>query len=410
MASPPRRIIHFGWALRHRDYRLFFAGQSVSLIGTWIHLTAQAWLVYRLGGSAEWLGIASFVSQAPMFFLPQFGGVVADRYDRRRVLLLTQALSMILALTLGMLTISHSVCLWHVLVISGLLGIINAFDMPARHSFVVELVGGPDLANAIALNSSVFNGARLIGPAVAGIAVAALGEAWCFLVNAVTFLALIAGLLAMRRSPFAARPRTATMWRDMRDGIAFAAGTPPIRILLLLVGTISFFAMPCTVLMPIFAGDVLGGGSARLGILMSAVGFGAMSGALALAARTSIDGYARTIRLVAVGFAGALILFSQSHWLWLAAVALVMIGFCQMTLSAASNTLIQSIVPDRYRGRTMALYTTMFIGMTPFGSLAAGYAASGIGAPATVAVSGLLALVIAALSWRRLRDPLGTEK
>jgi MFS family permease len=373
-----------GRAFRHRDYRLFFTGQLTSLIGTWIQMTAQAWLVYRLSGSAGYLGLASFASQGPVFLVAQLGGAIADRYDRRSILVTTQVVSMVLALILAWLTMSGSVRLWHVFLLASLTGLTNAFDIPARQSFVVDMVGRADLQNAIALNSSMFNMARLIGPAAAGVIVAAVGEGWCFLLNGLSFLTVIGCLLAMRRPAFVAPPRNDSLLGQIRQGLGYAAGTRSIRYVLLLVGVMSLMGMPYTVLMPIFANRILQGGPLHLGALMSAAGFGALLAALLLASRKSLDGIEKRIARAVLGFGLFLVLFALSDIFWLSLVLLVLVGFCQMTHMASSNTLIQSMVSDVYRGRVMALYSMMFMGMAPFGALFSGMLAGAVGAPSAV--------------------------
>ncbi|GMU67067.1 MAG: MFS transporter [Acidobacteriota bacterium] len=389
-------------ALRHRDYRLFFAGQLVSLVGTWTQSVAQAWLAYRLSGSAAVLGVVAFSGQIPTFLLASWGGAAADRFPRRSILLATQTASMALALTLAALTLSGSVAVPHILALAALLGMVNAFDIPARQAFVVELVGREDLVNAIALNSSLFNGTRVIGPAIAGVLVARVGEGWCFLINGVSYVAVLAGLAAIRARPAASpRPEGSTLAR-IADGFRYAAGARPVRALLLLLGVVSLTGVPYAVLMPIFADRVLGGGAAALGILMGASGAGALAGALTLASRRGIAGLGRWVAVSAAGFGIALLLFSLSRALWLSAALLVPVGFFMINQMASSNTLIQSLVPDRYRGRVMALYTMMFMGMAPFGALAAGAAAERWGAPFAVAAGGLAAVMAAFVFARRV--------
>jgi MFS family permease len=388
-----RRLVVVGRAFRHRNYRLFFAGQLVSLIGTWMQTAAQAWLIYRLSGSAELLGLAGFASQVPVFLLVQVGGAVADQHDRRRILVATQIAAMILAFVLAALTLSGFVRLWEVFVLAALLGTVNAFDMPTRQSFIVEMVGRDDLQNAIALNSSMFNMARLVGPAVAGVAIAAVGEGWCFFVNGVSFMAVIAGLLAMRRAITIPEQTEDSILLQIKEGVGFAIGHRPIRSVLALIAVMSFLGMPYTVLMPIFAGQILQGGAQHLGVLMSATGLGAMIGALVLASRTGLAGIGPRIARAAFAFGTLLVLFGLSRWFWLSVPLLVMVGFCQMTHMASSNTVIQAMVPDAFRGRVMALYSMMFMGMAPFGALLSGFLAGIIGAPATVVVGGVACML-----------------
>lgn len=389
-------------ALEHRNYRLFFFGQLVSLVGTWMQSVAQSWLVYRLTGSATLLGIVGFATQAPTFLFASVGGVVADRWPRRRILVVTQVTSAAVAALLAALTLGGIVTVPLLLGCAVLLGIVNGFDIPARQAFVIELVGREDLISAIALNSSAFNAARVLGPAVAGVLVAAVGEGWCFLANAVSFLAVIAGLLAMRLAPVATPSGHVSPLRSLAEGFRFAAGSRPVRAILLLLGLVSFTGMPYVVLMPIFADRILHGGASGLGLLMGASGVGALAGALLLASREGVSGLGRWVALAAGGFGLSLIAFTASESFWLSAALLVPVGFCLMSQMAASNTLVQTMVPDAFRGRVMALYAMMFMGMAPFGALAAGALADRIGARWVVAAGGILSLVGALLFARRL--------
>ena len=381
---------HFTRAFRHRNYQLFFAGQLVSLVGTWMQSVAESWLVFRLTGSAALLGVTSFVTLAPVFLFATVGGIVADRVDRRRIIIATQSLSMVLPLTLAALTLSGHVRVWHVFVLAACLGIVNAFDIPARQSFVVDMVGREDLPNAIALNSSMVNGARVVGPAVAGLLVATVGEGWCFLINGISYSAVIAGLLMMN-VPRRARPKTdRSAWRDTVEGLQFAAGTTPIRALLILLGLMSFAGMPYSVLMPVFADSILKAGPKGLGLLMGASGLGALGGALALVARQGVRGLGRWVAVSSASFGVALIAFSFSRTFWLSALLLIPVGGALMVEMAASNTLLQAMVPDTLRGRVMALYSMMFMGMAPFGALFAGWLAERAGAPMAVAIGGVV--------------------
>jgi len=380
-------------ALAHRNYRLFFFGQLVSLTGTWMQSVAQSWLAYRLTGSAALLGIVGFAGQIPAFLLSPLGGLVADRRDRRRVLLVTQATSMALAFLLAGLTLAGRIGVLGLVAIATGLGVVNAFDIPARQSFVVEMVGRDDLVNAIALNSSVFNGARTIGPAVAGILVAKIGEGWCFFANGTSFLAVLVALLAMRLPGRAAvaRPRGSAV-AELAEGLRFVAGNRPVRALLLLLGLVSLTGMPFAVLMPVFAEKILGGGARGLGILLGASGIGALAGAMSLAGRDGVRGLGSWVAAGAIGLGGALVAFSLSRSFWLSAALLVPVGFSMMLEMASSNTLLQSMVPDALRGRVMAAYAMMFMGMAPIGALAAGLLAEAIGAPRTVALGGAACL------------------
>ena len=388
-------------ALRHRNYQLFFAGQLISLIGTWMNQVAESWLVYRLTGSALLLGTVAFASQIPVFLFAPIGGAVADRLNRRTILVATQSCMMVLAFALAGLTLTHRIKVWELMVLAALLGVVNAFDIPARQAFIVDMVSRDDLVNAIALNSSMFNGARVVGPAVAGIVVAAIGEGWCFFANAVSFIAVITGLLLMRLQ----RPRLTiegSPLENIIEGFKFVIKNRPIHALMILLGVVSFTAMPYAVLMPIFAEDILHGGAKALGLLMGCSGVGALAGALALAMKKSIQGLGRWVAVSCMGFGVALIIFSFSRYLWLSAVLLIPVGLSVMVQMASSNTLIQSMVPDQLRGRVMAVYSMMFMGMAPFGALLAGSIAHAIGAPWTVAMGGFVAIIGGAIFASRL--------
>jgi MFS family permease len=362
---------------------------------------AQSWLIYRLTGSSFWLGMIGFSSQLPVLLLAPIGGTVADRNSRHRILLATQSSSMALAFVLASLTLTAHVRPIHVFLLGALLGLVNAFDIPARQAFLVEMVGREDMGNAIALNSSMFNAARLVGPAVAGLLVGWIGEGFCFLGNAISFLAVLAGLLAMRLPPWTARPPTTSALAGIVEGFRFVGQAPPIRALLLLLGLTSLLGMPYVVLMPIFADRILHGGPKALGLLMGSTGAGAVLGALRVAARKDLRGLGYWVATGAVTFGICLILFSRSQWLPLSMALLVPAGFSLMVQMSGSNTLIQSMVPDALRGRVMAVYSMMFMGMAPFGALYAGSMATKIGAPATVLCAGLACIVGGAVfGWR----------
>jgi MFS family permease len=383
-------------ALRHRNYRLFFAGQLISLIGTWMDQVAEAWLVYRLTGSALLLGTVAFASQIPVFLLAPIGGALADRLDRRKILICTQSSMMLLTFMLAWLTLSHRVHIWQVIMLAALTGVVNAIDLPARQAFVVDMVSRADLVNAIALNSSMFNGARSVGPALAGIVVAAIGEGWCFFANGMSFIAVIAGLGLMKID----RPRLAiegSPLENIIEGFKFVAQSGPVRALMVLLGLVSFTAMPYAVLMPLFADKILHGGAQALGLLMGCSGVGALAGALTLAMRKTLKGLSIWVAASCAGFGVALLLFSFSRLLWLSAALLVPAGFCMMIQMASSNTLIQSMVPDRLRGRVMSVYAMTFMGMAPLGALLAGSLAHKLGAPMTVGIGGVVAIVGAGL-------------
>jgi MFS family permease len=389
-------------ALRHRNFQLFFGGQLISLIGTWMQSVAQSWLVYRLTGSSLLLGSTGFASQIPVFLVAPVGGIVADRFNRHRVVIITQISSMILAFILAALTLTRKVHVWHIFVLAALLGVVNAFDIPARQSFLVDMVGKEDLMNAIALNSSMFNGARIVGPAVAGILVASIGEGWCFFANAVSYIAVIIGLLLMKLPPRFHRPPLGSPLEHIIEGFRFVRRTAPIRAILLLLGLVSLVAMPYTVLMPVFADKILHGGARGLGILMGVTGVGALLGALTLATRRGVYGLGRWVAFACAGFGISLLLFAFSRHFWLSAALLLPVGFCMMLEMSSSNTLIQAMVPDHLRGRVMAVYSMMFMGMAPFGALLGGALADRVGAPITVSMGAIACLGGAALFGLRL--------
>jgi MFS family permease len=384
-------------ALRHRNFQLFFTGQLISLSGTWMQNVAQSWLVYRLTGSPALLGLVSFCGQAPVLFLSPLGGIAADRYNRHRIIIGTQFASMILALMLAALTFSEAVRVWHVMLLAGLLGVINAFDIPARQAFIMDMVGREDLINAIALNSAIFNLSRVVGPAIAGILVASIGEAWCFLANGISYVAVISGLVLMKPIVRIAPLQRGNAIARIREGFQFVLRAPPIFALLALLGTLSLTGMPFAVLMPIFADRILNGGAAGLGILMGASGIGAFTGALTLASRTSVRGLGRWVAASGMAFGGGLILFALSSNFWLSTAIMVPIGFSIMIEMGSSNTLIQSMTPDHLRGRVMSVYSMMFMGMAPFGALLAGLAAERMGAPLTVGAGGAICLAASAV-------------
>ncbi len=395
-------MAHFTRAFRHRNYQLFFGGQLISLTGTWMQSIAESWLVFRLTGSSALLGVTSFCTLIPVFLFATIGGTVADRVNRHRIIIVTQTLSMVFPLVLAALTLSGHVRVWHVFVLATCLGIVNAFDIPARQSFLVDMVGREDLMNAIALNSSMFNGARVVGPAVAGLLVAAVGEGWCFLLNGLSYIAVITGLLLME---VPARPMAAARGPALHDtieGFRFVVRNAPVHALLALLGVVSFAGMPYSVLMPVFAESILHSGPTGLGLLMGASGLGALGGALALVSRRGVRGLGRWVATAAAAFGIALMCFSLSRSLWLSALLLVPVGASMIVQMASSNTLIQAMVPDALRGRVMAVYSMMFMGMAPFGSLFAGWVAERIGAPATVAGGGLVCLVAAGIFSLRL--------
>jgi MFS family permease len=382
-------------ALSHRNYKLFFSGQSISLIGTWMTRIATSWLVYRLTGSALLLGLVGFAGQIPSFLLAPFAGVLVDRWNRHRLLIATQVLALLQSLALAILALTGIVQIWHVILLSVFQGLINAFDMPARQAFVVEMVEKrEDLPNAIALNSSMVNAARLIGPSIGGIIIAAVGEGWCFMLDAISYLAVIASLLAMKITPRMTKQiKEAKMLQQLRDGWKYTSGFAPIRKVLLLLALVSLVGMPYTVLMPVFANEILHGGPNTLGLLMAASGVGALTGAMLLAARKSVLGLGKFIPLMAGAFGAGLIAFSFSRAFWLSLLLMVVTGFGFMVQMAASNTVLQTIVEEDKRGRVMSFYTMAFMGTAPFGSLLAGSVADRIGAPYTLLIGGIGCIV-----------------
>jgi len=389
-------------AFKHRNYRLFFGGQLISLSGTWMQSLAQSWLIYRLTGSAVLLGVVAFAGQFPVFLFATVGGVFADRHNRHRILVATQTISMLLAFVLAGLTLTQVIQVWHVFALAALLGLVNAFDIPTRQAFVVKMVGREDLINAIALNSSMFNGARIIGPAIAGVLVAAVGEGWCFFANGVSYIAVIVGLLLMKIKAQERLHLPGSTVVSIIEGFRYVGRTGPVRSLLSLLGLVSLLGLPYMVLMPIFADQILHGGARGLGLLVGASGIGALIGALSLAARSGARGLGRLVAVSAAGFGASLILFSLSRSFWLSAALLLPVGFFMIVEMAASNTLIQTLVPDDLRGRVMAVYGMMLMGMAPMGGLLAGTLAHQLSAPIAVALGGAVCIVAAAVFGLRL--------
>ncbi|MCW9065392.1 MAG: MFS transporter [Ignavibacteriaceae bacterium] len=390
-------------ALRYRNYRLFFSGQSLSLIGTWMQQVALGWLVYRLTDSAFLLGLVGFSSQIPTFILASVAGVLADRYNKHKIIIATQTLAMIQAFILAFLTLSDAIQIWHILLLSLLSGLINAFDMPTRQSFVIEMVDDRnDLPNAIALNSSMFNAARLIGPTVAGILIIAIGEGFCFLVNALSYLTVIVSLLMMKIEPKMIYKKKEKVLEGLKEGIKYAYNFKPIRALLLLIALVSLTGMPYTVLMPVFARDILHGNSQTLGFLFGAVGSGAMIGAIYLASRKTVLGLGRLIAIAASIFSLGLLCFSFSREIYLSIGLMFFTGAGMMMQMASTNTLLQTLVDDDKRGRVMSLYVMSFMGTMPFGSLIAGSLASTFGAPLTVLSGAIICLTGVLIYYRNL--------
>ncbi|MGD0680891.1 MAG: MFS transporter [Terracidiphilus sp.] len=394
---------HAWRALRHRNFRLFFGGQTISLTGTWMTRVATGWLVYRLTGSALLLGTVSFAGQIPTFLVAPFAGVWVDRLNKRQVLVWTQTLSMLQSLTLAALTLSGHITIPVLLALSVLQGCVNAFDMPGRQSFMVMMVEEKnDLQNAIAINSSMVNVARLIGPSLAGMLIAVSSEGWCFLVDGISYIAVIISLLMMRLHAPAAERKAASMLTELTAGWTYVSEFLPIRTILMLFAVVSLMGMPFVVLMPIFAKKVLSGGPHTLGFLMAAMGLGALVSALSLAARRNVRGLVRMIPIAAAVFGLGLIGFGLSRVFWLSILTVFIAGMGMMQGMAASNTVIQTIVTDDKRGRVMSYYTMAFMGMAPFGSLLAGAMAHNFGAPLTVIANGSVVLVGAAWFVTRL--------
>jgi MFS family permease len=390
-------------ALKHKNYRLYYAGQSISLIGTWMQRIAMSWLVYRLTGSALLLGVVGFAGQIPTFLLAPFTGVFVDRYNRHKILIGTQTLAMIQSLILAIAVLTNVISVTQIILLSIFLGVVNAFDMPGRQSFLIDIVEErEDLSNAIALNSSMVNAARLLGPSIAGMLISAVGEGMCFLLNAASYVAVIAALWAMNITPRQRVVKHAKIVTELKEGFAYAFTSLPIRSILLLLGLVSLMGMPYTALMPVFAQNVLQGGPHTLGFLMAASGVGALTGAIYLASRQGVGGLEKIIALAATIFGAGLIAFALSRVVWISLVLMVFTGFGMMVQMAASNTVLQLTVDDDKRGRVMSLYTMAIMGTVPFGSLLGGFLASKIGAPNTVMIGGITCIAGALLFGSRL--------
>jgi MFS family permease len=397
-------MAHTWRALRHRNFRLFFSGQSISLIGTWMTRLAISWLVYRLTHSVLLLGIVSFAGQIAASVLGPAAGVWVERLNRRKLLVWTQGAAALQSLALAALTLAGIINLWEIIALAAFQGMINAFDMPARQAFLVQMVENRnDLGNAIAINSSMANGGRLIGPAIAGVVIAAAGEGWCFLIDGISYFAVIASLLLMRIQTTEAPRDTRGMLDQMREGWDYVRNFRPVRTILLLFALLSLMGYPYSVLLPAFAGQVLHGGAATLGWLTGASGVGALASGISLVARKSVVGLTRMLQIAGAMLGGALILFGLSHALWLSLVLMVFMGFGLMQTAAVSNTIIQSLVSEDKRARVMSYYTTAFFSAAPLGSLLAGALAHRIGAPATVTVTGVCCL--AGSLWFTLERP-----
>jgi MFS family permease len=402
--SAVRDFSHAWRALRHRNFRLFFGGQSISLIGTWMTRVATSWLVYRLTKSSLLLGTVSFAGQIPTFLLAPLAGVIVDRIDRRKVLVWTQTLAMVQSLALAWLTLVQRINITEVLALSAMQGIINAFDMPGRQSFMVKMVEDrADLSNAIAINSSMVNAARLLGPSLAGMLIAATNEGWCFLIDGISYIAVIASLLMMRLPAKTEEGvDRSSMFAQLHEGWTYVSRFAPIRTILLLFALLSLMGWPFMVLMPVFAAQVLHGGPHTLGFLMGAVGVGSLVSALSLVMRRSVRGLSKMIPIAALLFGSGLIAFGLSTRLWLSMLLMLLTGFGMMQGLTASNTIIQTLVDEKMRGRVMSYYTMAFVGMAPFGSLLAGTLAHLVGAPCTVIVSGIACIIGGCWFWLQL--------
>ncbi|WP_232035737.1 MFS transporter [Methylomusa anaerophila] len=385
-------------ALRHRNYRLYFFGQGISLIGTWMQWTAIVWLVYRLTGSAQVLGTVDFFGQISGVVLIPLAGVILDRWDRYKVVIATQIFALLQAAILAALVLSQSIAVWHIVVLNFLLGVVNSFGMPAMQSFLSQTVDDKeDLSNAIPLNSAMINGARIIGPSIAGLAISAFGEGWCFLLNAVSFAAVLAGLRLMKvNRPYVAANKEKNLLAGLRQGIAYTYRVVPIRLVLALLALVCLAGMPVMVLMPVLAGRVLSGGPEILGLLMAFFGLGALTGTVCLASRMTVLGLENIIVIAGSVFGAGLIVFAASKVLWLSLAACFIMGVGLIVQFAATNTIIQTLVDEDKRGRVMSLYTLSFGGFAPFGSLLAGHLAEIIGAPATLLIGGTICLAGAA--------------
>ena len=404
-------------SFKHRNYRLFFIGQSISLVGIWMQLIALSWLVYRLTNSPLLLGLVGFTGQIPTFILAPLAGVVADRYNRHRILIITQTLAMFQALVLSILVMTGNIKVEYIIILSILSGLINAFDMPTRHSFIIETIDNKqDLSNAIALNSSMFNAARLIGPSIAGILIATVGEGLCFLLNAISYIAVIGTLLALHIKPQERKVPRKHILRELKEGFVYVSSFAPIKAILFILALISLLGVPYQVLMPIFARDIFHGGPRTLGYLMAMSGTGALMGAVYLANRKSVIGLDRIIAFASGCFGIGIIIFALSKVIWFSMLMILIIGFSMMIQMAACNTVLQMIVEEDKRGRIMSFYTMAFMGTMPFGSLLAGGLANKIGAPNTLLIGGIccvLASVVFASKLtllKRKMHPIYVEK
>jgi MFS family permease len=403
--SSTRTVSHAWRALAHRNFRLFFGGQSISLIGTWMTRVATGWLVYRLTGSALLLGLVGFAGQIPTFLFAPFAGVWVDRLNRQHVLVVTQVLAMLQSFALAVLTLAKVITIHEILALSAFQGLINAFDMPGRQAFMMHMVEDrQDLGNAIAINSSMVNMAQLVGPSLAGIVIAGFGEGYCFLIDGISYIAVIASLLMMRLHAAVIKKEASSMLVQLKEGWTYVSEFTPVRNILFLFAIIGLMGWPYIVLMPIFAGGILKGGPSTLGFLMGAVGTGALISGLSLAVRKSVIGLDRMLPIAAALLGGGLILFAMSRTLWVSMILMLITGFGMMQVATGSNTIIQTIVPEDKRGRAMSYYTMAFVGMAPFGSLLAGSLAHLIGAPLTLVINGVCCIAGAIWFTTRLKS------
>lgn len=389
-------------AFQYRNYRLWFIGQLVSLVGTWMQATAQAYLVFQLTHSPLYLGYVGFAAGVPSWMFMLYGGVIADRIPRRKLMLITQSFMMLLAFVLAGFSFSNLVQPWHIILLALALGVANAFDAPARQAFIFEMVEREDLTNAIALNSSMFNLATVAGPAIGGIVYALVGPAWCFTLNGLSFLAVIAALMLMRLKPFVAPNRATAALDDLKEGLRYIRANPAIRTLIGAAAVISLFGLAYMTLIPAWAVTVLGGDETTNGWLQSARGLGALSGALMIASLGRITYKGKLLAIGMFVFPSLLLLFAAARWLPLSLLALVGVGWGFMILFNMANTLIQTLVSDELRGRVVSVYTLNFFGLMPLGALLAGGVAEVIGEPLTIILSALISLGFAIFLWVRV--------
>jgi MFS family permease len=392
-------------SLQYRNYKLFFTGQSISLIGTWMQRIAMPWLVYHLTGSPFLLGLVSFAGQIPTFLLAPLAGVVTDKFSKYRVLLITQIISLIQALILAVLALTGVIQIWHIVVLSIILGCVNAFDVPSRHSFVIEMVEKKEhLGNAIALNSMMFNGARLIGPSIAGMMLATTGEGVCFLINAISYVFVVISLLLMHLKKREMIRKPGKIFEEMKEGFNYAFGFAPIKHLLLLLGVVSLMGSSYQVLMPVFAKEILHGNSSTFGFLMGAAGLGALAGAVFLASRVTILKLGRIIPAAAAIFGVGLIALSMTKYFPASLILMIIIGLGLMLHTASSNTILQTITDDDKRGRVMSFYSLAIMGTAPFGSLLAGSLAKIAGTSFTILIGGITCIIGAFFFYRKLPE------